>query len=302
MKKTIRTSESRFDNLPDYNFSSNYLDVEEGLRLHYLDEGRKSDPIVLLLHGEPSWSFLYRKMIPILSKNNFRVIVPDLIGFGKSDKLVDRQEYTYQRHIDWLTTFIQSLDLTRILLFCQDWGGLIGLRLVTDMNDRFSMIVASNTTLPTGHTPMPDSFLKWREYSQHSPGFDIGKVINMGTVEPLSEDVMVAYNAPFPSEEYKAGARIFPKLVPVDSSDVESSNNLAAWEKLKKWEKPFLTIFGDKDDIMRGAEKTFQKLVPGAKGQDHKIVHAGHFIQEEQGELLAELVTEFYRSNRDKLV
>lgn len=297
MEKIVRTPESSFENLPGYNFTGNYMEVEEGLRLHYLDEGKKENPIVLLLHGEPSWSYLYRKMIPILSENNFRVIVPDLIGFGKSDKPVDKSSYSYQKHMDWLTFFIQQLNLEKVLLFCQDWGGLTGLRLITEMEDRFSMVVASNTTLPTGTVKMPESFLRWREYSQHSPGFNIGKVIDMGTVRPLSEQVIDAYNSPFPSEEYKAGARIFPALVPIDPKDPESIKNLQAWEKLKQWHKPFLTIFGDEDDIMRGAEKVFQKLVPGAKDQNHTILNAGHFIQEEKGEELAELIIEFYRNN-----
>jgi len=297
MKKIVRTPESRFENLSGYNFSSNYMEVEEGLRLHYLDEGNKENPIVLLLHGEPSWSYLYRKMIPILSENDFRVIVPDLIGFGKSDKPVDRSSYSYQKHMEWLTFFIQKLDLKEVVLFCQDWGGLIGLRLITEMQDRFSMVIASNTTLPIGNMPMPDSFLKWREYSQHSPGFNIGKVIDMGTIQPLTEEVIDAYNAPFPSEEYKAGARIFPTLVPIDHDDPESVKNRQAWEKLRQWNKPFLTIFGDEDDIMRGAEKVFQKLVPGAKDQNHTMLNAGHFIQEEKGEELAELMIEFYRNN-----
>jgi haloalkane dehalogenase len=297
MKKTIRTPESRFENLPGYHFAGHYMNIEEGLRLHYLVEGSRDNPIVLLLHGEPSWSYLYRKMIPILVRNNFRVIVPDLIGFGKSDKLVNKHDYSFQGHIGWMETFIQALNLKEITLFCQDWGGLIGLRLVAEMSDRFSMVIASNTTLPTGTTPIPESFLKWREFSQHSPSFDIGKVINMGTVQPLSDDVIAAYNAPFPSEEYKAGARIFPTLVPVDSNDTESGNNIKAWEKLMQWNKPFLTVFGDKDDIMIGAEKVFQKLVPGAKGQNHRILNAGHFIQEEKGEELAEIIIEFHRNN-----
>jgi len=296
MKKIIRTPESRFENLEDYNFSSNYIDVEEGLRLHYLDEGNKDKPIVLLLHGEPSWSYLYRKMIPILS-TNFRVIVPDLIGFGKSDKLVNLQDYTYQKHIDWVLTFIQKLDLKNITLFCQDWGGLIGLRILSEMENRFSMVIASNTTLPTGETPLPESFLKWRAYSQHSPEFNIGKVIDMGTVQPLSEEVLAAYNAPFPSQEYKAGARIFPTLVPIDRDDPQAVKNREAWEKLKHWNKPFLTVFGEEDDIMKGAEKAFQKLVPGTKEQNHKIIHAGHFIQEDQGEELAKMIIEFYKNN-----
>jgi haloalkane dehalogenase len=296
MKKVIRTPENRFENLEDYNFQSNYLDVEDGLRLHYLDEGNKNNPIVLLLHGEPSWSYLYRKMVPVLSKN-FRVIAPDLIGFGKSDKLINQQDYSYQKHIDWISSFIEKLNLKNIILFCQDWGGLIGLRIITEMNNRFDLVVASNTALPTGNVLMPESFLQWREYSQHSASFNIGKVIDMGTVQPLSEKVYEAYNAPFPSEEYKAGARIFPTLVPIDEDDPESIKNLKAWEKLKSWNKPFLTIFGDEDNIMIGAEKGFQKIVPGAKEQNHIILNAGHFIQEEKGEKLAELIIEFYNKN-----
>ena len=296
MKKIIRTPENRFENLEDYDFQCKYMDVEEGLRLHYLDEGNENNPTILLLHGEPSWSYLYRKMIPTLS-NNFRVIAPDLIGFGKSDKLVNQQEYSYQKHVDWISTFIRKLNLKNIILFCQDWGGLIGLRIITEMNNRFDMVVASNTTLPTGKIPMPESFLQWREYSQHSSGFNIGKVIDMGTVQPLSVKVYEAYNAPFPSEEYKAGARIFPTLVPINEEDPESIKNLKAWEKLKSWNKPFLTIFGDEDKIMVGAEKAIQKLVPGTNGQNHKILNAGHFIQEEKGEELAELIIEFYKKN-----
>ena len=296
MKEIIRTPENRFENLEDYNFQSNYLDVEDGLRMHYLDEGNENNPTILLLHGEPSWSYLYRKMIPILS-NSFRVIAPDLIGFGKSDKLVNRQDYSYQKHIDWISALIEKLDLKNIVLFCQDWGGLTGLRIITEMNNRFDMVIASNTTFPTGPIPMPESFLQWRAYSQHSPGFNIGKVIDMGTVQTLSEKVFEAYNAPFPSEEYKAGARIFPTLVPIEQDDPESIKNLKAWEKLKSWNKPFLTIFGDEDNIMIGAEKVLQKIVPGAKEQNHKILNAGHFIQEEKGEELAELIIEFYNKN-----
>lgn len=296
MKEIIRTPENRFENLEDYDFQANYMYVEDDLRLHYLDEGNLDNPTVLLLHGEPSWSYLYRKMIPLLS-NNFRVVAPDLIGFGKSDKLVRQQDYSYQRHVDWMSTFIERLNLKKIILFCQDWGGLIGLRIITEMNSRFNMVVASNTTLPTGKTPLPESFLQWRAYSQHSSEFNIGKVLDMGTIQPLSKKVYKAYNAPFPSEEYKAGARIFPTLVPIDQDHPEAIENLNAWEKLKSWNKPFLTLFGDKDPIMFGAEKSLQKSIPGANGQHHKILNAGHFIQEEKGEELAELIIEFYKKN-----
>ena len=297
MKEIIRTPESRFDHLPDYNFTSNYLEVGNGLRMHYLDEGGKEKPIVLLLHGEPSWSFLYRKMIPILSDNGFRVIAPDLIGFGKSDKFVDKEAYSYQKHLEWVTHFIEKLDLKNIILFCQDWGGLLGLRILTTLKERFSMVIASNTALPTGDRPMPESFMQWREFSQYSKKFNIGQVLNMGTLQELTDEVIAAYNAPFPSEEYKAGARIFPTLVPIGNNDPEAANNRMAWKELMKWQKPFLTIFGDGDPIMQGAEKAFQKLVPGTKGQNHTILNAGHFIQEEKGEELAELIVEFYRTN-----
>lgn len=293
----VRTPEERFEGLSGYPFKPNYLDVEEGVRMHYLDEGNPNDPIVLLLHGEPSWSYLYRKMIPILTSNGFRAIAPDLIGFGKSDKPIKMDSYTYQSHMDWLSAFVVNLDLNNILLFCQDWGGLLGLRLITQMDERFSMVVASNTTLPTGAFPMPESFLKWREYSQHSPGFDIGKVIDKGTVQDLSEEVISAFNAPFPSEDYKAGARIFPMRVPAEFDDPESEKNRKAWEKLAQWNKPFLTIFGDEDMIMKGAEKVFHKIIPGCQGQDHDMLHAGHFIQEEQGEELANRILAFYNKN-----
>ena len=298
MIEIIRTPEERFENLPDYNFIPHYIELADGIRMHYIDEGDKTNPTVLLLHGEPSWSFLYRKMIPILVANNFRVIAPDLIGFGKSDKPKRQSDYSYQNHMDWLTSFIEQLDLNNMLLFCQDWGGLTGLRLITRLEDRFSMVVASNTTLPTGNIEMPEVFLKWREFSQKSPDFDIGQVIDKGTVADLSEEVIAAYNAPYPSEEYKAGARIFPMLVPVEMDDPESAKNRSAWEILAKWEKPFLTIFGDQDYIMKGAEVIFQKIIPGTKGQDHTHLNAGHFIQEEKGEELAKLIVDFYQKNQ----
>ena len=292
----LRTPEERFNNLEDYPFESHYMNLEGGLRMHYLDEGAKVTPTVLLLHGEPSWSYLYRKMIPELS-GRFRVIAPDLIGFGKSDKPKEKDAYSYQSHLGWLGAFIKKLDLTNCVLFCQDWGGLLGLRLLTEMENRFAMVMASNTTLPTGTVAMPESFMKWRAYSQHSPDFEMGKVLDMGTVQPLSEAVIAAYNAPFPSEEYKAGARMFPTLVPINAEDQEAQNNRQAWEILKNWTKPFTTVFGTKDTIMLGAEKVFQKMVPGTQGQEHHYLEAGHFIQEEKGEELAALLVEFYDKN-----
>lgn len=297
MIKSLRTPESRFENLPDYPFAPNYLEVVADLRMHYVEEGDKNHPTVLLLHGEPSWSFLYRKMIPVLVENNFHVVAPDLIGFGKSDKPTDRSSYTYQGHLDWLSTFIEQLDLNDMILFCQDWGGLLGLRILTEMEDRFSMVVVSNTALPTGNVPMPESFMKWQAYSQHSETFDIGKVIDLGTSRPLPDEVMAGYSAPFPTEEYKSGARMFPMLVPIKSDDPEAVKNQEAWGKLHQWTKPMLTLFGEKDDIMKGAEAIFQSIVPGTKGQDHAMLDAGHFIQEEKGEELAKHIVSFYQKN-----
>lgn len=295
MIKSVRTPEERFQNLPDYDFEANYIELKDGLRLHYLDEGSSDGQIVLLLHGEPSWSFLYRKMIPILVDAGFRVIAPDLIGFGKSDKPIKQTDYTYQRHIDWVKEFILATKLTDITLFCQDWGGLIGLRVAVEIDDRFERIMASNTALPIGNIEMPASFLKWLEFSKSSPKFDIGKVIDKGTVFDLSEEEIAAYNAPFPSEAYKAGARIFPSLVPISPGDPQSANNQAAWGKLMQWKKPFLTVFGDSDPIMRGAEKFFIQAVPGAHNQPHSIIRAGHFSQDDQGEELAKILVEFIR-------
>ena len=291
--KIIRTPEDRFLNLPEYDFDSHYLFVEDELRMHYLDEGNKEAPIVLLLHGEPSWSFLYRKMISPLVKGGFRVLVPDLIGFGKSDKWVDQNRYSYRDHINWILNFLDSLELKKINLFCQDWGGLIGLRIVAEYPDRFEKIVASNTTLPTGKG-INDAFFQWRAYSQKSEFFDIGKVLDLGTIATLSEEVKRAYNAPFPSEEYKAGARVFPMLVPTDEKDPEAIKNQKAWQQLAHWEKPFLTIFGTGDEIMKGAEKLFHKIIPGCNGQPHCYLDAGHFIQEEKGSELAALLIKFY--------
>ena len=296
MSTILRTPDERFTNLEGYDFKANYLELKDGLRMHYVDEGDPNLPTVLLLHGEPSWSYLYRKMIPPLAKK-FRVIAPDLIGFGKSDKPSERGAYTYQNHLNWLSAFIKALNLQKIVLFCQDWGGLLGLRMLTEMSERFSMVVASNTTLPTGMVAMPESFLKWRAFSQESESFNIARVIYTGTVMALSEAVYKGYNAPFPDESYKAGARIFPALVPIEADDPEALKNKAAWQKLMQFEKPFLTVFGSKDPIMYGAEKDFQKLVPGTQNQEHTILEAGHFIQEEKGEELARIMIEFYEKN-----
>jgi haloalkane dehalogenase len=292
--KALRTTEERFANLPDFPFVAHYLEVGDSLRMHYLDEGPPDGPVVLLLHGEPSWCYLYRHMIPPLVAAGFRTIAPDLIGFGKSDKPSDQSDYSYQAHLDWTKSLIDQLELTDIRLFCQDWGGLIGLRLAAQTPDRFPKIVASNTFLPNGVVETPEVFLQWRAYSRSVPTLDVGKIIQSGTHQTLSEETMNAYRAPFPDESYKAGARIFPSLVPVTKDDPEAIKNRQAWEVLQKWEKPFLTLFGAHDAIMQGADRIFQQLVPGTKGQPHAVLEAGHFIQEEKGVELAKRLVEWW--------
>ncbi|REJ75315.1 MAG: alpha/beta fold hydrolase [Acidobacteria bacterium] len=296
MTEVLRTPDKRFSDLPEFTFEPNYTDVG-GLRMHYVDEGDKNARPVLLLHGEPTWSFLYRKMIPVITGAGYRAVAPDLIGFGRSDKLSRREDYTYQKHIDWLKELIAKLDLRDAVLFGQDWGGLTGLRIAVEMEDRFSAIAASNTFLPTGDQKTPKAFKLWRKLSQKTPIFLAGKIVQLGTVKKVPKNVRKAYDAPFPSEKYKAGARQFPMLVPTEPDNVESENNRNAWEALRNWEKPFLTAFSDGDPIMRGADRFFQRYVPGAKGQPHTTIKgAGHFIQEDNGEELAAVLVEWLSS------
>ena len=296
--KTLRTPDERFSNLTDYPLEPNYVEIPDGegesLRMHYIDEGPHDANPVLLLHGEPSWSYLYRKMIPIITEAGYRAIAPDLVGFGRSDKPADRSDYTYQRHVDWAQAWLDRLDLQRITLVCQDWGGLIGLRLVANNPDRFARVVAANTGLPTGDTPISDAFLKWRKFSLEVPDFDVAAIIAMGCQNPFSEKVAAAYNAPFPDDTYKAGARIFPSLVPITPDDPASPANRKAWEVLSNYDKPFLTAFSDSDPITSGGERIIQKRVPGAKGQPHTTIKGGgHFLQEDCGEELAGVVVNF---------
>ena len=291
----LRTPDERFSNLPGYAFEPHYVEVD-GVRVHYVDEGPASAEPVLMLHGEPSWSYLYRKMIPIITAAGYRAVAPDLVGFGRSDKPVQREDYTYQRHVDWMRGLLETLDLRHITLVCQDWGGLIGLRLVAEHGERFARVVAANAGLPTGDAPMSDAFLAWQRYSQTTPNFHVGGIVKGGCVSELAPEVIAAYNAPFPDDRYKAGARQFPLLVPTSPDDPSAVPNRKAWEVLARWEKPFLTAFSDSDPIMRGGERVFQRVIPGAKGQPHTtIVGAGHFLQEDKGEELAQVVVEFCR-------
>ncbi len=291
--KSLRTPDARFENLPDYPFAPHYVDIA-GLRMHYVDEGPDSAETVLLLHGEPSWSYLYRHMIPPLADAGLRVVAPDLIGFGKSDKPTKKDDYTYVAHVDWMRQFVESLNLNDITLFCQDWGSLIGLRVAAENEHRFARIALGNGGLPTGDQQMPDAFMKWRTFALHSPYFPIGKLIQKATRTELSDEIVAAYDAPFPSRKYKAGARKFPALVPITPDDPASDANRSAWKTFGGWEKPFLTCFSDKDPITRGGDKVWQKHVPGAEGQAHTTIQdAGHFLQEDKGPEIAKLLIDF---------
>ena len=291
--KILRTPDNRFSNLLDYPFKPNYIQLGD-IRIHYVDEGESSEEVVLLIHGEPTWSYLYRKMVPIVSESGYRVIVPDLVGFGKSDKPINQEDYTYEKHVGWISSFIESLDLKNINLFCQDWGGLIGLRIVSEQGYRFNRIIASNTSLPTGDFKVPKAFFNWQKFSQDTPVFNASKIVKSSCVNKISNEVQKAYDAPFPDETYKAGARRVPMLVPTSPNDPSSQPNREAWEKLKNWHKPFLTAFSDSDPITKGGDILFQKLIPGCKGISHKtIVGAGHFLQEDKGPELAQLIVDF---------
>jgi len=296
--ETLRTPDDRFEDLPGYPFEPHYAeipDTEGGtLRVHHLDEGPADGPVVLLLHGEPSWSYLYRHMIPPLVEAGMRCVAPDLVGFGRSDKPAHRGDYTYARHVAWLRSHVfDGLDLRGITLVCQDWGGLLGLRLLAAEPERFSGVAAANTFLPTGDGTPSDAFLAWQRFSQEVPEMPIGRIVNGGCTTDLPEDVIAAYDAPFPDESYKEGARQFPSLVPTSPEDPEAPANRAAWEVLAEFDRPFWTAFGDSDAITKGNEQHLIKRIKGAQGQPHRVIEGGgHFIQEDRGPQLAEVVKE----------
>ena len=294
--KSLRTPEERFVDLDGYPFAPNYVDIDDTdggtLRVHYLDEGPADGPVVLCMHGEPSWSYLYRKMIPLLVDAGLRVIAPDLVGFGKSDKPSEKSDYTYARHVAWMQeAIVDHLDLTDATFFGQDWGGLVGLRLVAENPERFARVVIGNTGLPTGESGMSEAFMQWQKFSQESPVFPIGQILNGATITELSEAEIAAYDAPFPDETYKEGARIFPSLVPTSVDDPAVPANLAAWDVFKAWDKPLICCFSDSDPVSAGGDKPFIKLVPGAEGQPHVTVeNAHHFFQEDGAPQLAQII------------
>jgi haloalkane dehalogenase len=293
----LRTPDERFERLPDFSFEPHYIETD-GLRVHYLDEGPRGKAPILLFHGEPSWCFLYRKMIPPLVAAGHRVLAPDLVGFGRSDKPVKRDDYTYARHVAWMAAWLEALDVRGATLVAQDWGGLIGLRLATEHEARFARVVVANTGLPTGDRSLGPAFEAWRTFSQETDEFPVGKIVAGGCKTRLTPEVIAAYDAPFPDEWHKAGARQFPMLVPNAPDDPAAPANRRAWQVLERWEKPLLTAFSDGDPITKGGEKPFQKLVPGARGRAHVTIEGGgHFLQEDKGPELARAVLDFVASS-----
>jgi haloalkane dehalogenase len=300
--EALRTPEDRFADLADYPFEPHYAQLSDGeggdLRMHYLDQGPVEGDIVVLMHGEPSWSYLYRTMIPVLAARGLRCIAPDLIGFGRSDKPTKPGDYTYARHVEWVRALLADhLDITDATFFGQDWGGLVGLRVVAENPDRFSRIVVGNTGLPTGDGKITEAFLNWQRFSQETPDFAVGVIISMGVATPLSPEAQAAYDAPFPDDSYKAAARVFPTLVPTTPDDPASGANRAAWSVLRAWDRPLLTAFSDRDPITGGGDRIFREEVPGAQGQPHTTIEgAGHFLQEDKGPELAAVIVDFITS------
>lgn len=290
----LRTPDSRFENLLDWPFKPHYTQITDAatgqsLRLACVDEGPRDGPTVLLMHGEPTWSYLYRHIIPKLVELGYRVVAPDLIGFGRSDKLAERNDYTYERHVAWLSTWLTTMDLREITLFCQDWGGLLGLRLVAAFPERFSRVLAGNTVLPVGTDP-GKGFMDWLAYSQTTNDLPIGQIVTMGVTRKLSHDEIAAYDAPFPDASYKAGACQFPTLVPITPQHASVTENLAAWRVLSAFDKPFITAFSDNDPVTKGADLVFQKRISGAKGQAHVTLRGGHFLQEDSPDEIVALI------------
>lgn len=289
----LRTEESAFAQLPDFPYTPHYTEIA-GMRIACIDEGPREAPAVLLMHGEPTWSFLYRKMIPVLLQAGLRVIAPDLVGFGRSDKPTLASDCTYLNQVLWMNAWLEAKDLQHLTLFCQDWGSLIGLRMAAEAPQRFDRIVLANGGLPTGTSPVPKAFKIWRAFARWSPWFPIGRIVKSGCVAGLTPPEMAAYDAPFPSHRHQLSARLFPSLVPTTPNDPERARNEAAWEVFKRWDKPFLTLFSNRDPITRGGHRIWHAQVPGAQGQPHAVTRgAGHFLQEDKGGEVAQAIADF---------
>ena len=297
IEKVLRTPEACFAGLTDFPYSPHYAEIGE-MRIAYIDEGPRDGPAVLLLHGEPAWSYLYRKMIPVLVQAGCRVIAPDLVGFGRSDKPTRRQDYTYANHVAWISALIEQQGWQGMTFFGQDWGSLIGLRVVASMPERFQRIALGNAGLPTGQEPLPQAFYIWRAFARYSPWFPIGRIVKAGCQKGLTDHEVAAYNAPFPGRAYRIGARVFPTLVPDGPNDPEGQVNARAWDVFQQWHKPLLTLFSNRDPITKGGYKVWQERVPGAQGQPHANIRgAGHFLQEDSGVEVAQALVQFIHNN-----
>ena len=290
----LRTPDERFGSLAEYPFEPHYAQLGE-LRMHYVDAGPRDGSPVLMLHGEQSWSYLYRKMIPPFAAAGYRALAADLIGFGKSDKPSATSDYSYQAHVDWLVAWIEQLDLRNVTLICQDWGSMLGLRIAAEHGERFARIVVANGYLPIARRPgalypTPMIVKIWRAFAIYSPWFPIGRIVAAGCVTKLAPTQIAAYDAPYPDGRYKAGARAFPRLIPMDESNPALLPNREAWDQLGLWQKPFLTVFGKNDPVLGSADEVLQHHVPGTSGQPHQRIWGGHFIQEDRGDELARIV------------
>ncbi len=296
--KVLRTPEDRFTGLSDFGYQARYVDLDT-VRMAYVEAGPPDGAPVLLLHGEPSWSFLYRKVIAVLAAAGLRAIAADLIGFGRSDKPAQVSDHSYARHVEWVREFaFDRLDLREVTLVGQDWGGLIGLRLVAEHQDRFARVVAANTGLPTGDQPMPDVWLRFREVVRTAPRLSVSRLVQAGCQTTLSADVLAAYEAPFPDPSYAAAVRAMPDLVPADPDNPASAANRAAWRELTRWHKPFLVAFSDRDPITAAMAPVLKRTIPGAAGLEHPVLEgAGHFLQEDAGERLGHIVAAFVRAS-----
>jgi haloalkane dehalogenase len=297
--QVLRTPEERFAGLPDFDYEPRYAEADAGgLRLAYVEAGPRTGAPVLLLHGEPSWSFLYRKVIRVLAGEGLRVIAADLIGFGRSDKPAQVADHSYARHVEWIRAFaFDALGLRDVTLVGQDWGGLIGLRLVAEHPDRFARVVAANTGLPTGDQPMPDVWLRFREVVRTAPTLSVSRLVQSGCQTSLPAGVLAAYDAPFPDASYAAAVRAMPDLVPATPDDPASAANRAAWRQLAAWDKPFLVAFSDRDPITGAMAPVLERVVPGAAGRRHPVLEgAGHFLQEDAGEELGAIIGAFIQA------
>jgi haloalkane dehalogenase len=297
--ETYRTPDDRFTELPDFPWPPSYAEVADGdggtLRMAYVDAGPADGPVALLLHGEPSWSFLYRHLIRVLTDSGVRCVAPDMVGFGRSDKPLEQADHSYARHVESARELaFDRLDLRDVTLVGQDWGGLIGLRLLAEHPDRFARVVAANTGLPTGDITMPEIWWLFHDTVAKADVLDIGRLVASGCARGMTDQVRAAYDAPFPTEESKAGPRAMPNLVPTRPDDPAAPANRLAWAALGEWTRPFLTAFGDSDPITGGMEAILQQHVPGAHGLDHPAIkNAGHFLQEDAGPELGAAIASF---------